>query len=135
MSRLFEYAQNLRGVIFLLLLVLCSCGSREEKSDCEKLEQGAVVPLKGTAEIDSKGHIVFIPKGENGERKVELIPCNEQLRAFVLREYDRYVYLKNAGEAFWIAVEGNYVSYDEKKEPTQFLFNFAALLNEQEEAK
>ena len=55
MSRLFEYAQNLRGVIFLLLLVLCSCGSREEKSDCEKLEQGAVVPLKGTAEIDSKG--------------------------------------------------------------------------------
>ena len=135
MNRLFEYTQNLRGVFYFFLLVLCSCNSGKEKNDCEKLGQGAVVALKGTAEIDSKRRIVFIPKGENGERKVELIPCNERVRGFVLREYDRYVYLKNAGEAFWIAVEGNYVSSDEKKEPPKFIFNFAALLNEQEEAQ
>lgn len=116
----------------LLLLLLFSC-DRQEKNICNKLDQIGVITLRGTVDVDSKGHIVFIPKDENEAQKIELIPCNEQVRQFVLQEYDRSIYLKNAGEAFWIAVEGNFISTDKKEAPRKFLFRFAALLDEQQE--
>jgi hypothetical protein len=92
------------------------------------------VILKGTLNINSKDTIVFenIDKRNEWQRKIHLIPSSNNLKEYIFKSYDSYLYQKNFNEKFWVSVEGKFIPTDTLEHPQQFIFNFVALIDELE---
>jgi hypothetical protein len=90
--------------------------------------------LKGTLNINSNDTIVFenIDKRNKWQRKIHLIPCSDNLKNYIFKSYDSYLYLKNVDDKFWVRVDGKFLSTDTIKSTQVFVFNFVALIDELE---
>jgi hypothetical protein len=120
---------------------LSSCqNSNTEKADdlqkslCDQINEDSPVILKGTLNINSNDTIVFenIDKRNKWQRKIHLIPCSNNLKNYIFKSYDSYLYLKNFDDKFWVRVDGKFLTTDTIKSTQVFLFNFVALIDELE---
>jgi hypothetical protein len=130
--------------ILYVLLIVSSCQNfalktKEDiqKSLCDQINEDSLVTLKGTLNINSKDTIVFenIDKRNGWHRKIHLIPCSNNLKDYIFKSYDSYLYLKNFDEKFWVRVDGKFLTNDTLESRQQFLFNFVALIDELEAEK
>lgn len=105
-----------------------------QKSLCEQINEDSLVTLKGTLNINSKDTIVFenIDKRNGWHRKIHLIPCSNNLKDYIFKSYDSYLYLKNFDDKLWVRVDGKFLSTDTIKSTQVFVFNFVALIDELE---
>lgn len=105
-----------------------------QKSLCEQINEDSLVTLKGTLNINSNDTIVFenIDKRNGWHRKIHLIPCSNNLKNYIFKSYDSYLYLKNFDDKFWVRVDGKFLSIDTTKSTQVFVFNFVALIDELE---
>ena len=105
-----------------------------QKSLCDQFDEASLVTLKGTLNINSKDTIVFenIDKRNGWHRKIHLIPCSNNLKDYIFKSYDSYLYLKNFDDKFWVRVDGKFLSTDTTKSTQVFVFNFVALIDELE---
>lgn len=101
---------------------------------CDQINEDSLVILKGTLNINSKDTIVFenIDKRNEWQRKIHLIPCSNNLKEYIFKSYDSYLYQKNFNEKFWVSVEGKFIPTDTLEHPQQFIFHFVALIDELE---
>ena len=105
-----------------------------QKSLCDKIDEDSLIILKGTLNINSNDTIVFenIDKRNGWHRKIHLIPCSNNLKDYIFKSYDSYLYLKNFDDKFWVRVDGKFLSTDTTKSTQVFVFNFVALIDELE---
>ena len=105
-----------------------------QKSLCDKIDEDSLIILKGTLNINSNDTIVFenIDKRNGWHRKIHLIPCSNNLKDYIFKSYDSYLYLKNFDDKFWVRVDGKFLSTDTIKSTQVFVFNFVALIDELE---
>ena len=124
-----------------VFFILSSCqNSNTEKADdlqkslCDQINEDSPVILKGTLNINSNDTIVFenIDKRNKWQRKIHLIPCSNNLKNYIFKSYDSYLYLKNFDDKFWVRVDGKFLTTDTIKSTQVFLFNFVALIDELE---
>jgi len=102
-----------------------------QKSLCDKIDEDSLIILKGTLNINSNDTIVFenIDKRNGWHRKIHLIPCSNNLKDYIFKSYDSYLYLKNFDDKFWVRVDGKFLSTDTTKSTQVFVFNFVALID------
>jgi hypothetical protein len=124
-----------------VFFILSSCqNSNTEKADdlqkslCDQINEDSPVILKGTLNINSNDTIVFenIDKRNKWQRKIHLIPCSNNLKNYIFKSYDSYLYLKNFDDKFWVRVDGKFLTTDTIKSTQVFLFIFVALIDELE---
>lgn len=124
-------------IIFILILCFFAfCNIKEKRSYIEKctyLKRDSLQILKGTLNISSKGDFVFenFTNHNIWQRKTHIIPCSEQLKDYIIRSYDSFLYLKNLDDDFWVSIEGVYVDSDTLNIP-EFIFCSVSLIDEQE---
>lgn len=128
-------------IIPFAIFIISSCHHSSPKTYediqtglCDQMNKDSLVTLKGTLNINSKETIVFenIDKRNEWQRKIHLVPCSNNLKDYIFKSYDSYLYLKKFDEKFWVSVEGKFLTTDTQESPKQFLFNFVALINELE---
>jgi hypothetical protein len=128
-------------VASFVFFILSSCqNSNTEKADnlqkslCDQINEDSLVILKGTLNINSNDTIVFenIDKRNKWQRKIHLIPCSNNLKNYIFKSYDSYLYLKRFDDKFWVRVDGKFLTTDTIKSTQVFLFNFVALIDELE---
>lgn len=128
-------------VASFVFFILSSCqNSNTEKADnlqkslCDQINEDSIVILKGTLNINSNDTIVFenIDKRNKWQRKIHLIPCSNNLKNYIFKSYDSYLYLKRFDDKFWVRVDGKFLTTDTIKSTQVFLFNFVALIDELE---
>lgn len=132
--------KKLYKILYVLLIVSsCQNFTLETKEDiqtslCEQINDDSLVTLKGTLNINSKDTFVFenIDKRNKWQRKIHLIPCSNNLKNYIFKSYDSYLYLKSFDEKFWVSVQGKFLTTDTLESTQQFLFHFVALIDELE---
>jgi len=127
------------STFFFFIVASCQNSNTEKANDlqkslCDQIKEDSLVTLKGTLNINSKDTIVFenIDERNGLHRKIHLIPCSNNLKDYIFKSYDYYLYLKNFDEKFWVRVDGKFLTNDAPESPHQFLFNFVALIDELE---
>jgi hypothetical protein len=126
-------------LFFIFIVASCQNASTKKVSDrqkslCDQINEDSLVTLNGTLIINSKDTIVFENFDQrNGlHRKIHLIPCSKNLKEYIFKSYDAYIYLKNFDEKFWVRVDGKFLANEAPESRPQFLFNFVALIDELE---
>ncbi len=106
-------------IIPFILFIVSSCQNLTTKNSediqiglCDQINEDSLITLKGTLNISSKDTIVFenIDKRNKWQRKIHLIPCSNNLKDYIFKSYDSYLYLKNFDEKFLVSVEGNFLT-------------------------
>ncbi len=126
-------------LFFIFIVASCQNANTKKVSDrqkslCDQINEDSLVTLNGTLNIDSKDKIVFenIDERNGLHRKIHLIPCSNNLKDYIFKSYDAYLYLKNFDEKFWVRVDGKFLANEAPEARPQFLFNFVALIDELE---
>jgi hypothetical protein len=97
-----------------------------QSARCGQITEDSLITLNGTLNLNSTNIIIF-ENVEKRDRKIHLIPCSNDLRDYVFKTYDSYLYLKGFEEKFWVSVNGKFLTADSLESPPQFLFQFIAL--------
>lgn len=135
---------SLRFIMVILLISLTSCNNKQQKIEssnyenlCQSLKKDSIQILNGTLSVSSKNNLIFDNRNNQKEwhQKTHLVPCSEDLIEYVINAYDAHLYLRNAGEEFWISVQGKYIADTVKTAPAEFLFNSVSLIDELEAKK
>ncbi|MDP2176010.1 MAG: hypothetical protein Q8K70_08885 [Bacteroidota bacterium] len=107
--------------------------SNIELYDCENVFHDRSVVLNGVLYINTKDSLIFhnldlINQMRYG-RKMHLIPCNENLKNYIFREYDIFLYLKNHEDNFWVSIEGQFLTPDTLRRPQQFIIKSISIID------
>jgi len=127
-------------LVMTLMFCLLACSEQKTAESnpyferCNQWDDDSLQVLKGILNINSKGEFIFnnLESRDTWERKTHLVPCSDNLEEYITRSYDGYLYLKNFDEQFWVFVEGQYITPDTLDDLPMFLFDFVALIDEEE---
>lgn len=114
--------------IFLIsILLVCSCNHKatELKYSCDLTNSSSFLNLEGALYVNTKNEIIFhesemINKNRYG-KKIHLIPCANEVKEYIFKEYDIFLYLKQHEDHFMVSVDGVYSTSDTLRKPQEFL--------------
>lgn len=119
---------QIKFLIFLIsILFVCSCNhkSSELKNNCDLIDISSLSNLKGALYVNTKNDIIFhesdmINKNRYG-KKIRLIPCDNEIKEYIFKEYDIFLYLKQHQDHFIVSINGVYLTSDSVRKPQEFL--------------
>lgn len=132
--KVFKQFSMLR-VFILTSILFCSCVKEKESSKCDKLNADSLEILTGVVSIDTKGQMLMEIKNSSPGLKTRLFPCSNDLKEYMESYYNSFLYLHRQDEKFWIRVDGEYLVKPDSIHPPEFLFNFIAILDGEQELK
>lgn len=131
-------------ILFITFILISFTGCKDYQCQdktyrCDRIVNDSLVELKGVIYVSTKDTIIFhksdfIQKNRYG-KKMHLIPCDENLKNYLFKEYDIFLYLKNHNDNFWVSIEGGYLASDTLRQPQQFLLKSISILDSEQNNK